>query len=131
LDHTRLVATGACWQKPGLEAVVLRADSGLSVRSPDSDVPTSSPSLPGSVPCSRSADRPLAGILVWAFLLPVAVLGYTAYRLGLTVAAVRADRAGDTERAQSLREKAFYFGRGSSCLMLLLFFVVVVAILVL
>lgn len=62
---------------------------------------------------------------------PVVILGYVAYRLGLTLAAVRADRSGDTGRAQALREKAFYFGRGSVYVLLLAFFVVVLVILLL
>jgi hypothetical protein len=39
--------------------------------------------------------------------LALVMLGYVVYRLGLTIRAVRADRAGDAQRGQSLQARAF------------------------
>jgi Ca2+/Na+ antiporter len=51
---------------------------------------------------------------VWVKVLFLAtVTTYVVYRVGLSVAAVRADRAGDTERAQALRRQAFHLLLGT------------------
>jgi hypothetical protein len=51
---------------------------------------------------------------VWISVLFIGlVLAYVAYRLGLTIAAVRADRAGDVERARVLRTRSFHMLLGT------------------
>jgi hypothetical protein len=64
---------------------------------------------------------------VLVLLLPV---GYLVYRLSLTVRAVRADRAGDAERASQLRTRAFEVRVGTMMVLLValaVFLVVAVA----
>lgn len=44
----------------------------------------------------------------FGIVVPILALGYVAYRLSLTVRAVRAQRAGDRERADDLRTRGGY-----------------------
>jgi hypothetical protein len=51
---------------------------------------------------------------VWISVLFVGgLLAYVVYRLALTIAAVRADRAGDDERALVLRTRSFHMLLGT------------------
>jgi hypothetical protein len=46
---------------------------------------------------------------MWLSIVVVAAgLAYVVYRLGLTIRAICADKSGNTERSQTLRERAFY-----------------------
>jgi hypothetical protein len=61
------------------------------------------------------------------FAVPMVLAGaYVVYRLGLTVRAIRADRAGDTDRAGELRMRAVLLGLGFSVALTMAFLVVLV-----
>jgi hypothetical protein len=52
-------------------------------------------------------------------------LGYVVYRMGLTIRAIRAERAGDLDHAGDLRTRAAVLGVGVLCTLTLLFLLVV------
>jgi hypothetical protein len=57
-------------------------------------------------------------------------LAYAAYRLSLTIRSIRANRSGDTERSQKLRQRAFYMHVGVIGALLLAFVLVAIFMIV-
>lgn len=67
--------------------------------------------------------------VVWfGIVVPILALGYVAYRASLTVRAVKAQRAGDRDRADALRAKSGYVFLGFRSALVLLALVLIVAL---